>query len=59
VSSSLLLGEENSGGLYDVGCSSGPPWDVGGVPLAEDCDLLSIDDLNPEKVVLANQSKFE
>ena len=45
MSSGFLLGEENSGGLDNVLGSSGRPWDVSGVPLAEDGDLLSIDDL--------------
>jgi hypothetical protein len=49
VGSGLLLCEENSGGLDDVISSGGGPRDVVGVPLAENCDLLAINDLHKVK----------
>ncbi len=50
MGSGLLLCEENSGGLDDVIGSGGGPRDVVGVPLAENCDLLAINDLHKVKI---------
>ena len=50
MGSGLLLCEENSGGLDDVISSGGGPRDVVGVPLAENCDLLAINDLHKVKI---------
>ena len=50
VSSGLLLGEEDSGGLNDVLGSGGGPRDVVGVPLAVDGNLASVDHLGYRKL---------
>jgi len=39
----LLGGGEDTGGLDDVVCTSLAPWDVGGVALSVEFDLLSVD----------------
>ena len=44
VSLGLLGGGEDTGGLDNVVCASLGPWDLGGVPLLVEFDLLAIDD---------------
>ena len=55
MSSSLLLGEEDSGGLDDVFGTGRSPRDVVGVPLAEDSDLVAVDDLKKTMFLTHNQ----
>ena len=58
VSSGLLLGEEDSGGLNDVLGSGGGPRDVVGVPLAVDGNLASVDHLGNRKMGRKNGARM-
>ena len=58
MSSSLLFWQEDSSWFNHVFSSSWGPWDVVGVPLTENGNLLTVDDLQNERRSLQPETKI-